>query len=121
MIPCLKRINFFVSNWLLREGPLVAIKNASKIFRLLSNAEALINDFYISSFYLQSLGQTPTQSELKDMINEVDADGNGTVDFSEFLTMMATKNKGSSIDDDIFEICDTQSSDIFNSSFGPIT
>ena len=38
------------------------------------------------------------------MINEVDADGNGTVDFSEFLTMMATKNKGSSADDEIREV-----------------
>ncbi|XP_066928116.1 calmodulin-like isoform X1 [Clytia hemisphaerica] len=52
---------------------------------------------------LKSLGQKPTQSELRDMINEVDADGNGTVDFSEFLTMMATKNKGSSADDEIKE------------------
>ena len=27
------------------------------------------------------------------MINEVDADGNGTIDFPEFLTMMARKMK----------------------------
>ena len=25
------------------------------------------------------------------MVNEVDADGNGTIDFAEFLTMMASK------------------------------
>eukprot|EP00058_Branchiostoma_floridae_P007768 XP_002593256.1 hypothetical protein BRAFLDRAFT_124870 [Branchiostoma floridae] len=40
---------------------------------------------------MRSLGQNPNQAELQDMINEVDADGNGTIDFSEFLTMMARK------------------------------
>ena len=40
---------------------------------------------------MRSLGQNPTEAELQDMINEVDADGNGTIDFPEFLTMMALK------------------------------
>lgn len=40
---------------------------------------------------MRSLGQNPTEAELQDMINEVDADGNGTIDFPEFLTMMARK------------------------------
>ena len=40
---------------------------------------------------MRSLGQNPTESELGDMINEVDADGNGTIDFPEFLTLMAKK------------------------------
>ena len=38
---------------------------------------------------MRSLGQNPTEAELQDMINDVDADGNGTIDFPEFLTMMA--------------------------------
>ena len=37
---------------------------------------------------MRSLGQNPTEAELQDMINEVDADGNGTIDFPEFCTLM---------------------------------
>ncbi|CAA6669159.1 unnamed protein product [Spirodela intermedia] len=33
-------------------------------------------------------GPEPTEAELQDMINEVDADGNGTIDFPEFLNLM---------------------------------
>lgn len=36
-----------------------------------------------------SLGQNHTEAELQDMINGVDADGNGTIEFLEFLAMMA--------------------------------
>ena len=42
---------------------------------------------------MRSLGQEPTEGELNDMINEVDANGNGTIDFEEFLEMMARKMK----------------------------
>lgn len=40
---------------------------------------------------MRSLGYNPTEAELLDMIDEVDANGNGAVDFPEFLTMMARK------------------------------
>ena len=43
---------------------------------------------------MRSLGQNPTEAELQDMINEVDADGNGTIDFPEFLALMARKSDG---------------------------
>ncbi|KAK4941471.1 hypothetical protein LTR10_018615 [Elasticomyces elasticus] len=39
---------------------------------------------------MRSLGQTPTDSELQDMINEVDVDNSGAIDFDEFLKMMST-------------------------------
>lgn len=38
---------------------------------------------------MKSLQLKPNEAELKDMINEADADGNGTMDFTEFLALMA--------------------------------
>ena len=52
---------------------------------------------------MRSLGQNPTEAELQDMINEVDADGNGTIDFPEFLTMMARKMKDTDYEEEIIE------------------
>lgn len=40
---------------------------------------------------MRSLGQEPTEQDLSDMIGEVDVNGNGTIDFEEFLEMMARK------------------------------
>jgi calmodulin len=52
---------------------------------------------------MRSLGQNPTEAELQDMVNEVDADGNGTIDFPEFLTMMARKMKDTDSEEEIKE------------------
>ena len=41
---------------------------------------------------LRSLGQNPTEAELKDMIKEADTTSSGTLDFQEFRTMMKKKN-----------------------------
>ena len=40
---------------------------------------------------LASLGQIPTEDEIKRMINEVDGDMNGTIEFPEFVKMMKSK------------------------------
>ena len=37
---------------------------------------------------LKAMGQKPTEMEVKDMIGEADADGNGTIEFPEFLPLM---------------------------------
>lgn len=74
---------------------------------------------------MRSLGQNPTEAELQDMINEVDTDSNGTIDFrkplypnpafqrspdkvwshatAEFLTMMARKMKDTDSEEEIKE------------------
>lgn len=41
---------------------------------------------------MRSLGQEPTVKELENMIKEIDEDGNGAIDFDEFLHMMAKKH-----------------------------
>jgi calmodulin len=40
------------------------------------------------SIVMKRLGQNPTDAELKNMISEVDVNGDDSIDFSEFLTMM---------------------------------
>eukprot|EP01062_Namystynia_karyoxenos_P010665 TRINITY_DN1378_c0_g1_i1.p1 TRINITY_DN1378_c0_g1~~TRINITY_DN1378_c0_g1_i1.p1 ORF type:complete len:945 (+),score=240.46 TRINITY_DN1378_c0_g1_i1:126-2960(+) len=62
---------------------------------------------------MRSLGQNPTAAELQDMINEVDADGNGTIDFPEFLTLMARKMHDTDSEEEIreaFKVFDTDGS-----------
>ena len=52
---------------------------------------------------MRSLGQNPTEAELQDMINEVDVDGNGTIDFPEFLSLMARKMKDTDTEEELIE------------------
>ena len=40
---------------------------------------------------MRSLGENPTEDELQNLINKFDDDGNGMIEFTEFLIMMATK------------------------------
>ncbi|KAI3795065.1 hypothetical protein L1987_37709 [Smallanthus sonchifolius] len=52
---------------------------------------------------MRSLGQNPTEVELQDMINEVDANRNGTIDLSEFLNLMARKMKDTHSEEELKE------------------
>merc|ERR1719410_1847432 len=52
---------------------------------------------------LRSLGHNPKQREVENMINEVDVDGNGTIDFTELLSLMAVRNTGGDSQDELLE------------------
>ena len=42
---------------------------------------------------MRSLGQSPTEPKLQDMINEMDADGNSTLGFPGFFTLMVRNER----------------------------
>ncbi|XP_078346486.1 LOW QUALITY PROTEIN: transmembrane protein 117-like [Oculina patagonica] len=52
---------------------------------------------------MRSLGQNPTETELQDMVNEVDYDGNGVVDFGEFVNMMINQNNNTLDEKELLE------------------
>lgn len=63
---------------------------------------------------LKALGQNPTKNELSDMINEVDVDGNGTVEFAEFVILMTNKVKELTKQEEIreaFDVLDKEKDD----------
>lgn len=62
---------------------------------------------------MKRLGQKPTKAELEAMVREIDADGNGEIDFPEFLTMMLRKmNEGNPENElmDVFMVFDKDGS-----------
>jgi calmodulin len=65
------------------------------------------NDGFIASSQLgqvlRIIGQNPTDAEVQDMINEVDFDGTGSIEFPAFLTMMAKKISNLNAEDEIRE------------------
>ena len=50
---------------------------------------------------MQTLGENMTEDELKEMIDQVDTDGNGLVDFDEFRAMMAQKMQDADSEEEI--------------------
>jgi calmodulin len=46
---------------------------------------------------MRAMGQNPTEDELMNLVMEIDIDGNGTIDFDEFVAMM--KKKAHEVDD----------------------
>lgn len=52
---------------------------------------------------MRSLGQNPTDEELNFIIQEFDQDGSGTIDFKEFLNLMAKRIQENGIEDDLID------------------
>jgi len=54
---------------------------------------------------MRSLRLSPTEAELQDMINEVDADGKGTIDFQQFLSSMPRRTTDWELREELLEAC----------------
>eukprot|EP00794_Sanderia_malayensis_P020358 gene20358-22366_t len=54
-------------------------------------------------YVMKSLGQNPTEKEITTMIKEVDVDGNGEIDFAEFIQMMDKQMRGRNINEELYE------------------
>merc|ERR1712131_138253 len=67
---------------------------------------------------LRKMGQDPTEDELRQMIHDVDSDGNGHIDFEEFKTMMGKRMKeAEDSEEDMKTFFDLISSDGFITSY----
>lgn len=61
---------------------------------------------------MRSLGQSPTNREVEEMIKKADQDGDGSIDFMEFLEVMAKKLGEHTFEDDLrdaFQLFDRDS------------
>merc|ERR550539_1602350 len=52
---------------------------------------------------MRSLGYNPTESELQDMINQIDADRKGNIDFQDFIALMQKQREYVDSEDEILE------------------
>ena len=52
---------------------------------------------------MRTFGQNPSEAAIQDMVNLVDKDGSGMIDFPEFLMMMALKADYENAEDQIRE------------------
>uniref|UniRef100_A0A674IHD9 EF-hand domain-containing protein n=1 Tax=Terrapene triunguis TaxID=2587831 RepID=A0A674IHD9_9SAUR len=84
----------------LTEGQIAEFKEAFSLFD--KDGDGSITTSELGTV-MRSLGQNPTEAELQDMIGELDDDGSGTVDFPEFLSMMARKMRDTDSEEEIRE------------------
>ncbi len=52
---------------------------------------------------LRMCGENPTEADIQDMVNEIDKDGSGYLQFPAFLNLMARKYSDSNAEDEIRE------------------
>ena len=52
---------------------------------------------------LKKLGLNPTDQELEEIINDIDKDNDGTIDYSEFLRLMSNKLKDAQTEEELLE------------------
>ena len=83
------------------------------IFREFTSLGIIIYNIMTVDIYFQELGtvfrrlgERPSDKELKDMVDEVDEDKNGTIEFEEFLNMMAMRLSNSDKILKVFKVFD---------------
>lgn len=84
----------------LTEEQIAEFKEAFQIFD--KDGDGLITTKELGTV-MRSLGQNLSEEELKSMIEDVDTDKSGTIDFQEFLGLMAWKMKESGIEEELIE------------------
>ena len=52
---------------------------------------------------MKSIGQNPSESELQDMINEIDIDGEGVITFDGFISLMEKKLRDADTEEELIE------------------
>ena len=52
---------------------------------------------------LNNIGQKPSDSEIQDMINEIDIDGDGKINFDNFITLMEKKLRDHDNEEELIE------------------
>ena len=84
----------------LTEEQIPAFKEAFQIFD--KNGDGSITTKELGTV-MRSLGQNPSDEEVRQMIEEVDEDKSETIDFKEFLGLMARKMKETDAEDELLE------------------
>lgn len=82
----------------LSEEQIIEFAEAFKLFDKDLDGKITSNELGI---VMRSLGQRPTEQELKNMVTIVDQDGNGTIEFNEFLNLMSHKAKETDKEDEL--------------------
>merc|ERR1712106_938214 len=69
-------------------------------FMTVAGSEGAVDSSQVSTI-MKSFGQNPAEAEIQDMVNQVDKDGTGSIDFPEFLQMMCLKAEAENAEDEI--------------------
>merc|ERR1711971_854427 len=67
-----------------------------------ARGDGSVDSSQVSSI-MKAIGQNPSEAEIQDMVNQVDKDGTGMIDFPEFLSMMSLKQESENAEDEIRE------------------
>merc|ERR1711872_961389 len=71
-------------------------------FGRVAGEDGSVDSSQVSSI-MRAIGQNPSEAEIQDMVNQVDKDGTGSIDFPEFLMMMSLKIDSENAEDEMRE------------------